>query len=195
MSGMTERKTYPSRRHPERQAIVEGFCEAVRGVAMGEWMAEASCWCADAKGRPTALVGWLKADGLGEVWEEYKAKRAAYRERYIAGAIEAVAAGETIDAVATRTGLARSHFGRRCKEAGVGSRQPRIDWTEVGRQVEQAGPGPWTLTELAEVTGLQRNALHQAVVFGRIDWLEPVGRVRAGRTKATTYMVRRRKPA
>lgn len=172
-----------NRRHPEREQAVAAFVQAVRETNMGEWIPASTCWFPESCNKNDTIKRWLVADGLEHVWHEYKAKRKAAKQALWDEAVAKVAEGAPIGETARSLCVSPDIVGRLCRERGIGRRRTWLDYDEIREKLRSVNGRVLPMAKLEEVVGCAPEVLRQAVDFGRVPWVERVGRrIIEGRT-------------
>lgn len=157
-----------------REQAAESMRQAMRGKRVGEWMPSIAAWAVEFECDQNALGQWLRRHEP-KVWARYMQLRDGYAERRRERILRAYAAGEQIDAIEKREGIASNHISQLAKKSGLAGRRALIDWAALLEEHAEQLTDRMDSVELAEVLGVKRCTLTQAVHRGTVPGWQVIG--------------------
>lgn len=157
-----------------REKAAKSMMQAMKGKRRGDWMPSVAAWAVEFGVDQDAFASWM---GRYEpkAWRRYVELREGYAAKRRERICKAYAAGEPVDAIAEREGMYPRTVENLARRYDLPRRRPFIDWAALLKQHADKLRDRMESVEMAEILGVMRASLTQAVHRGRVPGWQVIG--------------------
>lgn len=157
-----------------RERAAKSMMEAMKDKKCGDWMPSVAAWAVEF-GVDQALFGFWMRRYEPEAWKRYVDLRNGYTGKRHERVVKAYKAGERIESIAEREGMSPYTVCDLAREADLPRRRRHIDWSALLEQHADRLQDRMESVEMAEILGVIRGSLTQAVHRGRVPGWQVIG--------------------
>ena len=157
-----------------RERATESMRQAMQSKRVGDWMPSVAAWAVEFDVQQDLLADWMRRYEP-QTWRRYVELRHGYAAKRNERIARAYRAGEPTQEIAQREGVTVFSVCEIARYHGAEPRRRNIDWAALLEQHADQLSDRMESVEMAEILGVIRASLTQAIYRGRVPGWQVIG--------------------